>query len=134
MSKAPDDPVELYRANGLPEAHAIRILLESEGIPVRIDNELLQGVVGELPMGWSTAPRLYVNRMHEVAARVIVKDHLDRLAAAKNDSDQPLRCLACGIAMGEADECAACGWSYGSEPDESSDEPPRHASNRDESA
>ena len=134
MSEAPDDPVELYRASGLPEAHALRILLESEGIPVRIDNELLQGVVGELPMGWSTAPRLFVNRMHEVAARIIVKDHLDRLAASKNDSEQPLRCLACGIAMGEADACAACGWSYGSEPDESSEPLAPAPVDRDDSA
>src|SRR5438445_419375 len=113
-----DEPVELYRASGLAEAHALRIFLESEGIPVRIDNELLQGVVGELPMGWPTAPRLFVGRAIELAARAILRDHLDRVAKSHDDAEHALCCLACGMAMGASAVCASCGWSYVSEPSE----------------
>lgn len=50
--------VEIYRARNLPEAHVIRLMMEREGIAVSISNEMLQGIVGEIAMGWSTSPRL----------------------------------------------------------------------------
>ncbi|HJZ56080.1 MAG TPA: DUF2007 domain-containing protein [Gemmataceae bacterium] len=113
MSADFQHPVTIYRASGLPEAHAVRLLLEQAGIPVRIDNELLPGVVGELPMGWVTAPRIIVARSQEAAAREVVGQFLRRPRerpgpGGKQDSD----CLACGADMGEEDVCRACGWSY----------------------
>jgi membrane protease YdiL (CAAX protease family) len=73
MTDGAREPVELYRAESLPEAHAIRLALESEGIVAHIDNELLQGALGDLPMGWSTAPRILVDRSDEPAARAILE-------------------------------------------------------------
>src|SRR6185312_13491664 len=81
MADGVTEPVELYRALGLPEAHAIRIALEGEGIAARIDNELLQAALGDLPMGWSTAPRIFVNRSDEAAARAVLEEFSRRPAS-----------------------------------------------------
>jgi membrane protease YdiL (CAAX protease family) len=104
-----DSFVEVYRARGLPEAYTLRLLLEEHGITVCVDNELLQGAVGELPMGWITAPRILVKPSDEAAARVIVAEFADR---ASNDESASNNCLACGADMGELDTCPSCGWSY----------------------
>jgi hypothetical protein len=63
--------VEAYRARNLPEAHMIRIALEEAGIPAQIEGELLQGAVGDLPIGWPTAPRIVVAESQVDAARQI---------------------------------------------------------------
>ena len=52
--------VEVYRARNAPQAHLLRGTLEEAGIAVRIEGELLQGLAGELPMGWASAPRVLV--------------------------------------------------------------------------
>src|SRR5262249_21815372 len=111
MVDGPDELVELYRARTLPEAHAIRLLLEAEGITVRIDNELLQGAVGDLPLGWATAPRVLVARSNVTAARVAL-ERVPRESSDAAGGDSSLRCMACGTAMGEADTCPSCDWSY----------------------
>ncbi len=121
MDHLPNDPVELYRARSLPEAHAIRVALEEEGIAVRIDNELLQGVVGEVPFGWTTAPRIMVERSQEETARRILDEYLQQTTHTEETEDQPDRCLACGATMGEADVCPRCGWSFEPEAAESAD-------------
>ena len=115
MSIGPRERVEVHRARGLPEAHAIRLMLEREGITAEIDNEFLQSAVGELPMGWSTAPRILVGPAHEAAAADLIHGFLQRLGQAREDEESdegPLRCLACGALMAEAEACPKCGWSY----------------------
>lgn len=116
----PNEPVELYRARGPAEAHALRAHLEAAGVPAQIDGELLGGVVGELPVGSDTAPRLVVPRGRLEVAAAVLDEFLARGAAAGSRAEGESACLACGAAMGEADdECKACGWSfYGGEPDE----------------
>jgi Putative prokaryotic signal transducing protein/Type II CAAX prenyl endopeptidase Rce1-like len=110
MADDPGELVELYRAGSLPEAQALLVMLEDEGVPARVDNELLQGAVGELPAGWATAPRLLVGRAHEAAARAVLDAFLqNRDTTAAGDES---RCLACGAAMGEAVACPSCGWSF----------------------
>jgi membrane protease YdiL (CAAX protease family) len=108
-----DEPVELYRARGAAEAHAIRTELEAAGIPARVDGELLQGIVGEVPGGWVTAPRVVVARRHFDAAHVVLEDFLSQAEAPTAAAGDPdLRCLACRTPMGTDDTCPACGWSY----------------------
>lgn len=124
MNHLPNDPVELYRARGLPEAHAIRVALEEEGIPVRIDNELLQGAVGELPMGWNTAPRIMVERSHAESALRILDGYLQQTAPSEETEYQSDRCLACGASMREFDVCPKCGWSFEPEAAENPDGDP----------
>lgn len=105
--------VEVYRASNLPEAHVIRAALEDAGIGVRVDGELIQGVVGEAPMGWPTAPRLLVREDDESHAREIIERARQRREELPDDDDEETRCLACGRILPEtARSCPACGWSY----------------------
>jgi membrane protease YdiL (CAAX protease family) len=109
----PDEPVELYRARSAAEAHALRSELDEADIPAQVDGELLQGIVGEVPGGWITAPRVLVKRHHLDAARTVRDEFLGRAEdPAETPGDPDLRCLACRTPMGTADTCPACGWSY----------------------
>jgi tetratricopeptide (TPR) repeat protein len=107
--------VEVYRARNLPEAHSIRIALEESGIRVQIENELLQGAVGDLPPGWTTAPRILVKKSQVLAARRIIEQGENEACAEldEHEHNEVIRCLACGkeIAEGEV-KCRWCGWSY----------------------
>jgi hypothetical protein len=115
MSVSHPKMVEIYRAANLPEAHVIRMALEEAGVRVRIEGELLQGVVGELPMGWDTAPRILVEESQVNVARDVVAraDVRKRAEPHEDEADDVTRCLACGHAMGEAEvSCSSCGWSF----------------------
>jgi hypothetical protein len=107
--------VEIYRAKNLPQAHMIRIALEEAGIQVQIEGELLQAAVGELPIGWVTAPRILVDESQIPSAQEII----DRVDAPKSsesveaEQDEVTRCLACGTVMAEGEpKCPSCSWSY----------------------
>lgn len=114
MSPASDDIVEIYRAKNLPEAHAIRLFMESEGVAVSISNETLQGIVGETAMGWATSPRLLVTRSDLERAQKLLASHLAQ-ARSRDPSltEDALTCLACGAVMHGDLDCPACGWGYG---------------------
>jgi len=112
MSEPRSEPVELYRATSLPEAHALRLALEQEGIRVIIDNETLQGVVGELPMGWPVAPRILVDSANLDSAQMVLNRFVTKSDAILDDE---MVCLACQTPMGEAEKCPKCGWTYSPE-------------------
>jgi hypothetical protein len=119
MMDEPNEPVELYRARSPAEAHALRAHLEAAGVPAHVDGELLGGVVGELPAGWDTAPRLLVPRGRLEVAEAVLEDFLARGQQAGAQPEGDLTCLACGAAMADEDvRCPACGWSYYGEPGE----------------
>lgn len=110
MTHDGNEIVEIYRAKNLIEAHAIRLKMEQEGIPVSIANENLQGIVGEIAMGWSTSPKLMVKRDDANRARTLI----DQLTAARSSQgDEELACFECGSPMGSGTVCPKCGWSYG---------------------
>ncbi len=104
--------VEAFRAADLSEAHTIQVAMEAVGIQVEIDGEGLQG--GEYPLGWCTAPRLFVAESQVNAAReIILRAQSRRIANLREEeNDEPLRCLACGQTMEQTDNCSACGWTY----------------------
>ena len=106
--------VEVYRARNLPQAHAIRIALEDAGIAVQLEGELLQGAVGDLPIGWATAPRILVEESQVRAAREIIEtaDAQEISQSGEEDYQDENRCLACGAAMGDLAKCLACGWTF----------------------
>src|SRR5262245_2389661 len=97
-----DDPalqlVEIYRALNLPQAHALRMVLEGEGVPVLIDGEMLQGAVGDLPLGWVTSPRLLVQESQADAAREILRreEQRDRELEEEDGPGDAPRCMECG--------------------------------------
>lgn len=107
--------VEIYRPKNLMQAHAIRMALEDAGVDVRIEGELLQGAVGEIPLGWDTLPRILVDSSQLDTAREIV-ERLDARSAVEppgNESNESTRCLACGCEMSEAaTKCVSCGWTF----------------------
>ncbi len=72
--------VEAYRAAHPIQAHALRLALEEAGIRVIIENESLQGAIGDVPPGWSSAPRLMVEESQLATARAIIgqTDHSER--------------------------------------------------------
>ncbi|MFM9963692.1 MAG: DUF2007 domain-containing protein [Planctomycetaceae bacterium] len=72
--------VEAYRAAHAIQAHALRLVLEEAGIRVIIENEALQGAIGDVPCGWSSAPRLMVDESQLAAARALINqtDHSER--------------------------------------------------------
>jgi hypothetical protein len=62
----------IYRAANLADAHLVRQLLESEGVPAFVQGEYLQGAVGELPA--NTEVLVHVHDAHVDAARAVVAD------------------------------------------------------------
>jgi membrane protease YdiL (CAAX protease family) len=108
------EPVELYRARGLPEAYALAARLEAADVPAVIDNEHLQGAVGEIPGGWVTAPRILVAEEYLAIARDVLAEFLRPPAAPAGG----LKCLACDAPMGDGAVCPVCGWTYGPDPDD----------------
>ena len=67
--------VEVYRAKDSVQAHLLRSGLEEMGIRAIVEGDLLQGALGEIPMGWSTAPRIMVDEPDAAKAR----ESLERL-------------------------------------------------------
>jgi hypothetical protein len=106
--------VEVFRAANVMEAHAVKLALENEGIPAQVDGELLPGVMPM--MGWQASPRVTVPEPQVSAARAIVEKMDARELPdpdSADDSEDVVRCLACGKVMGEDDDaCPECGWSY----------------------
>ena len=107
--------VEIYRPKNLMQAHAIRMALEDAGVDVRIEGELLQSAVGEIPLGWDTLPRILVDSSQLKTAREIV-ERSDTHPAAEPHGDETVestRCLACGCEMADTETtCASCGWTF----------------------
>ncbi len=52
--------VEVYRAKNSPAAHVLKAALEEAGITAVVEGDLLQGALGEIPLGWSSSPRVLV--------------------------------------------------------------------------
>jgi len=107
--------VEIYRARNLPQAHMIRMALAEAGIETQIEGELLQGAVGDLPIGWPTAPRILVAESQADTARQIIERAEERQGSEPeaDESREMTRCLACDAVMVEGDpKCPRCGWSY----------------------
>jgi hypothetical protein len=111
--------VEVYRARNVAQARLIKNALREAGIEAVLENDLLQGARGDLPIGWATAPRILVEQGGVEAARAIIEPY-DTAAVAEPEEDAAEdipRCLACGGPMPEDQErCPACGWSYRDDP------------------
>ena len=106
--------VEIYRPKNLMQAHTIRMALEDAGVDVRIEGELLQSAVGEIPLGWDTLPRILVDSSQLNTAQIV--ERADARSAAEppgDETDESTRCLACGCEMADTETtCASCGWTF----------------------
>ena len=101
-----NDPVELHRTTNLVQAHTLVAALLDASIVAHIDNEYLQGVVGEVAAGWSTLPRVLVARHALPAATVVLEQFL-------KTASQPLltACPNCEAELDDPTRCVACGWT-----------------------
>jgi membrane protease YdiL (CAAX protease family) len=124
------DSVVIYRARDLPEAHGLRLALESENISARVDIKLQSGELGVAGNG----PRVLVGSTDAAAAGMILDRFLKRKDDATPRDDTIVRCLACRKPMGQADVCPACGWSYRCESDTPSDTSPEQTGPAEEEA
>lgn len=79
---ADDDLTVVYRAAHPLEAHMVANFLKEAGLPATVDGDYLTGL-GDLPMGWTTAPRVLVCEKNAVAARTMIE-------AAQAEDDGPL--------------------------------------------
>lgn len=75
----------IYRAANLADAHLVRQLLESGGVPAFVQGEYLQGAVGELPA--NTEVFVHVHDAHVDAARAVVADWESSEPVAFDDED-----------------------------------------------
>jgi hypothetical protein len=75
----------IYRAANLADAHLVRQLLESEGVPAFVQGEYLQGAVGELPANTEVFVR--VSDAHVDAARAVVADWENSEPVVFDDED-----------------------------------------------
>jgi len=66
-------PTEIFRAANSQHAHMLREMLEERGIKTFIVNEALQTAGGDLPLGWTAAPRIMVAEEDAAKGRVIAE-------------------------------------------------------------
>jgi len=70
----PDRPTEIYRAANPQQAQLLRNLLEERGIQAFVVNDFLQGAGGDLPLGWTAAPRILVAAEDVSKGRLIAEE------------------------------------------------------------
>lgn len=107
-----DTPVVLYVAKELYQAQAIHDALAEQGIPARVEGENLIGVLGDVPLGSTTAPRVMVREADQPAAKAILEELLQTFRQAQAESTTDQVCLSCGTDMTGTETCPKCGWSY----------------------
>ena len=106
--------VEVYRARNTPAAYLLKGELEEAGIRAVIEGELLQGALGEIPMGWSTSPRILVeSRDVPEACEIIRRSEKSSPGPGPKNAENGSVCLSCGAPLSEDEEtCLECGWTY----------------------
>ncbi len=114
-----DDPVEVYSARNLTEAHLVRNYLADAGIEARIVGEALQSVLGDVPFQVAS-PRLWVKPPEAARALEVIAEYeaelqqsegkADEAASTTNDESVELFCYHCGESLvGEQPVCPSCG-------------------------
>jgi hypothetical protein len=64
-----DELSVIYTAANAVQAHLLRNALAEAGIQAQVTNDVLQAAGGELPLGWTIAPRVVVPREYAAEAR-----------------------------------------------------------------
>lgn len=99
--------VELCSAANGVEAYAIAGALEAAGIKAEVVGEVLQGAAGGLPLGETTAPRVWVPEESEARALEVLAEY--RAAASRGapdasaDEDSTAECVEAESAASEAE-------------------------------
>ena len=66
------DICEVYVAESSMEAHAVRNVLDSEGVHAQVVGDVLESVHGGIPLGAATSPRIVVGQCDMIRAREVI--------------------------------------------------------------
>jgi predicted RNA-binding Zn-ribbon protein involved in translation (DUF1610 family) len=113
------EPVVIYSAANSQQAHLLKGLLEDQGIWARVVNDAIQIAGGELPLGWTAAPRVIVRLDDAEEARRLAEEFDQQTsheptadsaeAAALTDWSEWPVCPTCGERRSA--RCSVCGSS-----------------------
>ncbi|HEV3338849.1 MAG TPA: DUF2007 domain-containing protein [Pirellulales bacterium] len=70
-----DELAVIYTAANAVQAHLLRNALTEAGIQAQVTNDVLQAAGGDLPLGWTIAPRVLVPREQEAEARRLAEQY-----------------------------------------------------------
>lgn len=84
MDDSPISIAVLYRARNLIEAQSIQFALEDAGLTARVEGEYLGTVMGEIPLGIATLPRVVVKADELERANEILKEFLSQHQAEES--------------------------------------------------
>lgn len=87
-----ESSVIVYTAATPQEAFLLRDALAEAGIRALVSNESLQAAAGDVPLGWTIAPRLLVAPADAAAARRLAEEYEDRRRSGQallGDDDLP---------------------------------------------
>lgn len=88
-------PLEVYSAADIPEAHLVLAVLEDADIEARIVGDHLQGAVGDLP-AVSIAPRIWVHAQNFAKAREVIKAWQQEMRESRETPAAKWDCSSCG--------------------------------------
>ena len=112
---------KVFIAQHPAEAHLVRGLLESRGIPALIRGESLFGARGEAPVTPDTLPSVWVaDARHADEALAIIEGHTTGAdsAVAHGDNTESWTCAKCGETVeSQFSECWKCGTERGQRSD-----------------
>lgn len=77
--------IEIYRATNTFEAHLMKAALEDAGIRVQVTGDFLNGAIGDIPVGWNTAPQILVMETDAEQARKVI-DEIEAIQRGKEGS------------------------------------------------
>ncbi len=101
--------VEVYWAKDAPHAHLVKTILQKAGIPAEVVGEMLHAAVGELPMGPTTSPRVWVPKGDEQRARAIIAEWEKQRRETPATETPPWACPHCGAEVDAGfDLCWKC--------------------------
>ena len=89
------EPLEVYSAVDVPEAHLVHAVLKEAGIEARIVGEHLQNAVGDLP-AVSIAPRIWVHAQNFERAREVIKAWQKECRESRSATASKWDCTHCG--------------------------------------
>lgn len=79
--------VEVYRARDPMQAHLFAAELKNDGVECQVVGDHLGGALGEVPLGWSTAPQILVKQSCVERARELLSEY-EQLLATSDDREE----------------------------------------------
>lgn len=88
------DQTDVYAARDEIDATLVQAMLAEAGIDSQVVGGTLQGGAGELPMGWSVAPRVWVTAVNAANARTLIRA-MEKSRREESENDEVWMCVEC---------------------------------------